>query len=50
MKNRGLFNRNIDWDNVTAIGHSSDGATVVALAGSKLELIKAKNILHYSRI
>jgi len=37
-----IFNKDIDWDNVTAIGHSSGGATVAALAGSKLELIKAK--------
>lgn len=39
---RPIFNRDIDWANVTAIGHSSGGATVAALAGSQLELIKAK--------
>ena len=40
--NRPIFNRNIDWTNVTAIGHSSGGATVAALAGNQLELLKAK--------
>jgi len=39
---RPIFNKRIDWTNVTAIGHSSGGATVAALAGSQLELRKAE--------
>ena len=37
-----LFSATIDWNNITAIGHSSGGATAIALAGSQLAISKAK--------
>ncbi len=40
--NTTIFDRNINWNNVTAIGHSSGGATVTALVGSEVELTKAE--------
>jgi predicted dienelactone hydrolase len=37
-----IFNANINWNNITAIGHSSGGATAIALAGSQLDINQAK--------
>lgn len=36
-----LFNRNIVWDHIIAVGHSSGGATVLAMAGSQLAFADA---------
>jgi predicted dienelactone hydrolase len=36
-----IFNRDIAWDQIIAIGHSSGGATVLTMAGSKLAFADA---------
>lgn len=41
-----VFDKELAWNNVTAIGHSSGGATALALAGGQFELVKA---LEYCR-
>jgi len=38
----GLFSRELNWKNVTAIGHSSGAATVLSLAGAQWDLLKAE--------
>lgn len=36
-----IFNRDIAWDQIIAVGHSSGGATVLTMAGSKLAFADA---------
>ncbi|RVU42029.1 hypothetical protein EOE67_02260 [Rheinheimera riviphila] len=36
-----IFNREIAWDHIIAVGHSSGGATVLTMAGSKLAFADA---------
>ncbi len=36
-----IFNRNISWEQIIAVGHSSGGATVLTMAGSKLAFADA---------
>jgi len=36
-----IFNRNIHWDQIIAVGHSSGGATVLTMAGSQLAFTDA---------
>lgn len=37
-----ILSKAVNWGNVTAIGHSSGGATVLALAGAAYDLARAK--------
>ncbi|RYY77186.1 MAG: hypothetical protein EOO52_06830 [Gammaproteobacteria bacterium] len=39
LSNRVLFQRNINWSNIIAIGHSSGGQTVAMLAGVQYDLL-----------
>lgn len=36
-----LFSQSLNWQNLTAVGHSSGAATMLALAGARFELSKA---------
>ncbi|MFH6955196.1 alpha/beta hydrolase family protein [Pseudoalteromonas sp. XMcav1-K] len=42
LTNKGLFNLNIDTNNVLMLGHSAGGFTALALAGAKLEAGKSE--------
>lgn len=41
LDNSTIFSQNIQWQNTTAIGHSSGGASVLALAGAEWDLTQA---------
>lgn len=41
LDNATIFSQNIQWQNTTAIGHSSGGASVLALAGAQWDLTQA---------
>lgn len=38
-----IFNRQIKWDQIVAVGHSSGGATMLSMAGSQLDFKHAAN-------
>ncbi len=41
IESSSIFNKKIDWQNVTGIGHSSGGATMIASIGGELNLAQA---------
>lgn len=41
--NKKIFNLSINWNNTSGLGHSSGGATILALVGAQYDFSQAKN-------
>ncbi|MFT7561312.1 MAG: putative dienelactone hydrolase [Flavobacteriales bacterium] len=44
--NKAFFNRTLNWDNTTIVGHSAGGATALLLAGAQMDIQQA---FHYCK-